>query len=200
MAGARAAFQAAEASVTESTIAAEQGATRAAETEAALPPLRTAESESRTALERARIAGEQSAEAESRARAALNEARTRLDALARDHLHATKLFADAGTAKGRLEAEQQKLVAELVTAPAELEAAGIAEDSALEEMREAEARANRATEEAARIAAESEQARRALAEAEQRARKFFLRLAEAEAELQKLAAGMIAPERVANAE
>jgi chromosome segregation protein len=197
---ARAAFTLAETRVTEATIAAEQAATLAAETEAALPELRTSEAASRTGLERARIAAEQSAEVETRARAALNEARNRLDGLARDLLHANKLVADAQAAKGRLEEEQTRLLAELVYAPAALEAAGTAEDAAIEAMREAEAAANRTTEEAARIAAESDSARRALAEAEQRARKILLRLREAQAEYDKLAAGIIAPERVAAAE
>jgi chromosome segregation protein len=197
---AQAEFALAETRVTETTIAAEQAATRAAETEAALPELRSVESESRTALERARIASEQSAEVETRARAALNEARTRLDALTRDHGHAGKLAADAQAAQERLESEQSRLLAELVGAPAELEAAGVAEDGALEAMREAQALADRATEDAARIAAEATAAGRALAEAEQRARRASLRFSEAQAEYNKIAATLIPPERVAAAE
>ncbi len=197
---AQAEFALAETRVTEATIAAGQAATLAAETEAALPELRTTEADARTALERARIGAEQSAEAETRARAALNEAKTRLDALARDHGHAARLVADAEAAQHRLQEERTRLHAELVNAPAEIEAAGVAEDAALEAMREAEASANRATEDAARIAAESEAARRALAEAEQRARRISLRLAEAETEYNKIAAGLIPAERVAAAE
>jgi chromosome segregation protein len=197
---AHAAFAAAEARVAETTIAAGTAAACAAEAEAALPELRAAEGEARTALERARIAGEQSAAAESQARAALNDASARVEALSRDEAHATRLVADAAAAESRLRAEQSRLLAELVSAPAELEAAGHAEDAALEAMRDAEAEANRATEDAARIAAETDAARRALAEAEQRARRAALRLAEAEAELAKLAAGLIAPARVAAAE
>ena len=67
-------------------------------------------------------------------------------------------------------------------------------------MREAEAATNRLTEDAARIAAEGEAARRALAEAEQRARRLALRLGEAQAEYNKIAASLIPPERVAAAE
>ncbi|OYV36421.1 MAG: chromosome segregation protein SMC, partial [Rhodospirillales bacterium 20-64-7] len=197
---ARTAFAAAEARVVAATAATEQAAAQAALTEAALPELRSAEGAARTALERARIAAEQSAEAETRARAAATEARTRLEALARDHGHAEKLVADAAAAQQRLEEEQRRLAAELVTAPAALEAAGLAEDAALEAMREAEATANRATEEAARIAAESEAARRALAEAEQRARHASLRHGEAAAEYDKIAASVIPAERVAAAE
>ncbi len=193
---AQAEFALAETRVTEATIAAEQAATAAAETEAALPELRTAESHARTALERARIASEQSAEVETRARASLSEARTRLEALTRDHGHATKLVADAQAAQTRLEEEQTRLLAEVVSAPAALEEAGRAEDAAFEAMREAEAEANRATEDAAHIAAESEAARRALAEAEQRARRASLRAGEAQAEYQKIAATLIAQERV----
>jgi chromosome segregation protein len=197
---AQAAFAAAESRVAQATADAAQAATRAAETEAALPELRTAEADSRTALERARIAQEQSAEAETRARAALTEARTRLDTLTRDHTHATKLVADAQAAQARLDEEQTRLLNEVVSAPAALEAAGQAEDAALEAMREAEAAANRATEDAARIAAESDAARRALAEAEQRARRAAGRLAEAQAEFARVAAAIIPPEKVAQAE
>ncbi|HYP62813.1 MAG TPA: chromosome segregation protein SMC, partial [Acidocella sp.] len=121
-------------------------------------------------------------------------------ALTRDHAHATKLVADAEAARTRLEQEQHRLLEETVSAPAELEQAGQAEDAALEAMREAEAETHRATEEAARIAAESEAARRALAEAEQRARRTSLRAAEAAAEYQKIAATLVPPERVAEAE
>ena len=46
--------------------------------------------QARTLLERARIAAEQMKEAETRARAALSEAKTRLDALTRDHGHAAE--------------------------------------------------------------------------------------------------------------
>jgi chromosome segregation protein len=194
------AFALAETRVTEATIAAEQAATRAAETEAALPELRSVESESRTALERARIASEQSAEVETRARAALTEARTRLDALTRDHAHASRLVVDAQAAQTRLEEEQTKLLAELVSAPAALEAAGHAEDAALEAMRAAEATTTKATEDAARIAAEGDAARRALAEAAERARRAATRAAEALAEYNKIAASVIPPERVAAAE
>jgi chromosome segregation protein len=197
---AQAAFAAAEARVTAATIAAGEAAARAAETEAALPELRSAEAESRTALERARIAQEQSAEAETRARAALTEARTRLDILIRDQTHATKSSEDARAAQTRLDEEQTRLLHELVGAPAALEAAGRAEDAGLEAMREAEAAANRATEDAARIAAESDAARRALAEAEQRAKRTAARLAESQAEFSRLAAAIIPPEKLAAAE
>ncbi len=194
------AFAAAESRVTEATVAAGEAAAKAAESEAALPALRTVEAEARTALERARIAAEQSSDVETRARAALTEARTRLDAVTRDHAHAQKLLGDSEAAAQRLAEEQSRLAAELVTAPAALDAAGVAEDAALEAMREAELASNRATEEAARIAAESEQARRAQAEAEQKARRAALRLAEAQAEVAKLEAAVISPARVAAAE
>jgi chromosome segregation protein len=197
---AQAAFAAAERRVAEATVAAGAAAARAAETEAALPELRNAEAESRTALERARIAQEQSAEAETRARAALTEARTRLETLTRDHTHAARLVADAQGAQARLDDEQSRLLREVVSAPAALAEAGAAEDAALEAMREAEAAANRATEDAARIAAESEAARRALAEAEQRAQRAAARLAEAQAAFARLAAAIIPPEAVAMAE
>jgi chromosome segregation protein len=197
---AQAAFAAAEMRVAETTVAAGAAAARAAETEAALPDLRSAEAQARTALERARIAQEQSAEAETRARAALTEARTRLETLSRDHSHATKLVADAEGAQRRLDEEQSRLVREVVSAPALLAEAGAAEDAALEAMREAEAAANRATEDAARIAAESDAARRALAEAEQRAKRAVARLADSQAEFAKVAAAVIPAEMVAVAE
>jgi chromosome segregation protein len=197
---AQAAFAAADARVTEATIAAGAAAALAAETEAALPELRTAEAELRTALERARIAQEQSAEVETRARAALTEARMRLETLTRDHTHATKLVADAQAAQARLDEEQSRLVRDVVSAPALLSEAGAAEDAAFEAMREAEAAANRATEDAARIAAESEAARRALTEAEQRAKRATFRLAEVQAEFAKVAAAIIPQEKVAAAE
>jgi chromosome segregation protein len=197
---AQAAFAAAETRVAEATVAAAAAATRAAETEAILPELRSAEAESRTALERARIAQEQSAEAETRARAALTEARTRLETVTRDLTHAAKLVADAEGAQARLDEEQSRLLREVVSAPALLAEAGAAEDAALESMREAEAAANRATEDAARIAAESEAARRALAEAEQRAKRAAARLAEAQAEFARVAAAVIPPKALAAAE
>lgn len=197
---AQAEFALAEAMVAEATAESLASSARALETEAALPMLRETESQARTGLERARIAAEQMAEAEGRARAALQEARTRLDAVTRDHAHAAKLVGDAQAAQTRLEQEQHRLLEETVSAPAELEAAGQAEDGALEAMREAEAETHRATEEAARIAAESEAARRALGEAEQRARRAGLRAAEAGAEYQKIAATLVPQERVAEAE
>jgi chromosome segregation protein len=197
---AQAAYALAENLVRETTIKAAEAAAHAANTEAALPELRSFEAETRTQLERARIAQEQSAEAETRARAALTEARTRVETLGRDHQHATRLVADAEAAHARLDEEQSRLLEELVGAPSELDAAGQAEDAALEEMRAAEAEANNATEDAARAAAESEAARRALAEAESRARRANLRLAETEAELQRLSATLIPAETLAAAE
>lgn len=197
---AQAAFGLAETRVAEATITATQAAAQAAETEAALPELRRAEADARTLLERARIAQEQSAEAETRARAALNEARTRVDTLARDHAHAAKLATDALAAQERLDNEQSKLLAELVSAPAVLEAAGQDEDLALEAMREAEATANRATEDAARIGAESEAARRALGEAQARAKRASARFTEIDAEYNRLKSALIPAERIAAAE
>ncbi len=197
---AQAQFALAERRVVEATITAEREAGRAAETQAALPELRTAEAQARTGLERARIGAEQSAEVEARARAALAEAGAKLEALSRDHGHATRLVADAQSAQSRLAEEQVLLLAEQVDAPEALAAAGQAEDFAIETLREAQAAADRATEDAARIAAEAEAARRALAEAEQRARRTALRLGEAEAEYQKILGGLIPPERVAAAE
>ncbi|HVE22671.1 MAG TPA: chromosome segregation protein SMC [Acidocella sp.] len=197
---AQAAFAAAEAAVAATAAQAEQAAARAAAAETALPALREEEAASRTALERARIASEQSAEVENRARAALNEARARLDALTRDHGHAQKLVADATAARARLEEEQTRLTQEQAATPAALAEAEEAEATALEAVRGAEADATRATEDAARIAAESEAARRALAEAEQRARRATLRFAEVDAEYKKIAATLIPPERVAAAE
>ena len=197
---AQAEFALAEAMVAEATAESLAATAKAAETEAALPALRETEGQARTALERARIAAEQMAAAESQARTALAEAKTRLDALTRDHAHAAKLVTDAQAAQSRLEEEQRRLLEETVSAPAQLEEAGRAEDATLEAMREAEAATHRATEEAARIAAESEAARRALAEAEQRARRASLRAGEAAAEYQKIAATLVPPARVAEAE
>jgi chromosome segregation protein len=199
-AAAQAAFALAESAVTEATIRAAEAAARAAETESALPALRTTESEARTALERARIAQEQTAEAETRARASLTEAKTRAETLARDHTHASKLVADAQAAQTRLDDEKTRLLQDLVAAPAALRAAELAEDAAIESMREAGAETNRATEDAARIAAESESTRRALAEAEQRARRAAVRLEEIEAEFTRAEATKIPAERVATAE
>jgi chromosome segregation protein len=197
---AQAAFAAADARVTEATIKSAESAAKAAETEAALPELRSAEANARTLLERARIAQEQSAEAETRARAALNEARMRLDTLARDHAHASKSAADAKAAQDRLDEEQTRLLADIVSAPAVLEAAGQDEDAALEAMREAEAAANRATEDAARIGAEAEAARRALDEAQQRARRAATRFAEIDTEYSRLKLTLIPSEQIALAE
>ena len=197
---ARAALALAENAVTEATVAAGLAAAQAAETEALLPALRAAESDARTALERARIAGEQSAEVEARARAALAEARERALTLEQDRDHAARLAADAAAAARRLEEEAARLDAEAQAAPAALREAELAEDAALEAAARAQATADRATEEAARIAAETDAARRALTEAESRDRKLRAGHAEAQAELAKLLAGVIAPQQVAAAE
>jgi chromosome segregation protein len=197
---AQAEFALADAHVTEATVKAAEAAAKAAETEAELPELRSVEANARTLLERARIAQEQSAEAETRARAALNEARMRLDTLARDHAHAAKLAADAEAAQKRLDEEQTRLLSEIVSGPAILEAVGQEEDAALETMREAEAAANRATEDAARIGAEAEAARRALGEAQVRARRASARFAELDAEYERLKLALIPAEDLAAAE
>ena len=197
---ARAALALAETAVTEATVAAGLAAAQAAETEALLPALRAAERDARTALERARIAGEQSAEVEARARAALAEARERALTLEQDRDHAARLAADAAAAARRLEEEAARLDAEAQAAPAALREAELAEDAALEAAGRAQAAADRATEEAARIAAETDAARRTLAEAESRDRKLRAGHAEAQAELAKLLAGVIAPQQVAAAE
>ena len=197
---AQAAFAIAETRVAEAADWAKQGAAKAEEAEAALPPLRETEAQARTLLERARIAAEQVKEAETRARAALAEAKTRLEALTRDHGHAQKLMEDAQDAQARLKAEQRALLEETVSAPAAIAAAADAQDAAYEAMREAEAAATQATENAAHSAAEAEAARRALAEAEGRARRLAQRAAEAKAEHDKIAATLVPPARVAAAE
>lgn len=197
---AQAAFAAAEARVAEAAGLAEAEAAKAEQAEAALPALREAEAQTRTVLERTRIAAEQVKEAETRARAALSEAKTRLDALTRDHGHAQKLVADAQAAKARLDAEQHTLQAETSAAPAVIDEAADAAEAALETMRAAETASTKATEDAARIAAEAEAARHALQEAENRARRLAQRAAETKAEYDKIAATLIPPERVQAAE
>ncbi len=199
-AAAEAAYAAAEAKVAETTTAATAAAAAMAASEAELPTLRGADAASRTALERARIANEHSAAAEAQATASLAQARGRAETLARDHDHASRIADDAAAAAARLDEERTRLTTQAAAAPALLQEAGSAEDLALEAMREAEASANAATESAARLAAEAESARRALAEAEQRARRARLKLGEVEAEHARLAATLIAPERVAAAE
>ncbi|MDE1883623.1 MAG: chromosome segregation protein SMC, partial [Rhodospirillales bacterium] len=197
---AQAAFAAAEARVAETATKTRDAADAAATAEAALPALREAEAQARTLLERARIAAEQVKEAETRARTALAEARTRLEALTRDHSHAEKLVADAQAAQARLEAEQRVLLEETVSAPATIDDAATAQDTAYEAMRAAEAAATRATEDAARIAAEAEAARRALNEAETRAKRAAQRAAEAKAEHDKITLTLVPRARVAAAE
>ena len=106
---AQAALHAAQLAVAAAIDAATQATAHATESAAALPALRTAESDSRTALERHRVAQEQIAAEEERARAALADAARRLGQLRQDLAHAEQLRHDSETAESRLAAEDATL-------------------------------------------------------------------------------------------
>lgn len=188
---AQAAMAQVEARVAQAEVKAREGAAKLAAAEIVLPDLRQAEAQARTVVERARISAEQVQEAQSRARAALVDAKTRLEALVKDHDHAQRLVADAQAALARLEAERTALQDEGSSAPSVMTAAVAEAESALEAVKNAEAVASKAMEDAAKQAAEADAARRTLAEAEARARKLAQRAAETKAEHEKIVATLI---------
>lgn len=197
---AQAAMSLIEAKVEQADIKVRESAAQLAAAEAALPDLRQAEAQVRTVLERTRIAAEQMQEAQSRARAALIEAKTRLDALMRDHGHAQRLVDDAKAAQARLEVERTALQGEGSSAPAVIMVAKSEAEAALDAVKVAEATTTKAMEDAARLAAEVESARRTLTEAEAKAHKMARQAAEAKAEHAKVIATMIPLERLQAAE
>lgn len=197
---AQAAMALVEVRVEQADAKARESAARLAEEELVLPDLRQAEAQARTVLERARIAAEQMQEAQSRAQTALADAKTRLEALGRDHDHAQRLVADAQAAQARLQVERSTLQDEGSSAPAAMKEAAANAQMALEAVKGAEATTTKAMEDAAKLAAELDAARRALAEAETKAQKLSQRAVQATAEHDKIAASIIAPERVQAAE
>ena len=180
-----------EARVAQAEAKAREGAAKVEVAGATLPALREAEAQARTRLERARISAEQMQEARSRALAAMEDAKTRLDALIRDHDHAQRLVADARAAQTRLEAEQLGLQDEGNASPAVIRQASEEAEAALEGVKLAERAANTATEDAARLAAEVESARRALAEAQSKARKLAQRAQDCKTDHEKIVATLI---------
>ncbi len=171
-AAAQAALEAAWQAAAAAAEAAGTASAKATETEAALPPLREAESEARTALERHRVTQEQIAAEEERARAALADAERRLAQLGADLAHARELSRDALAAEERLGAEADALSVACATFPAKIEANEQAVAETADAVRLAEAEANRATEAAAEAAARAQAAVQELTAAEARARRL----------------------------
>jgi chromosome segregation protein len=168
---AQAALHAARLAVAAATEVATQAAAQATEAAAALPALRSAESEARTGLERHRVAQEQIAAEEERARAALADTARRLGQLRQDLTHAEQLSRDSDAAEQRLATEDMRL-AEAASGYAEhVDAAEAAAAHAADSVRVAEAEANRATEAAAEAGARAEALAQLLAQAEQRWRR-----------------------------
>ncbi len=178
---AQAALHAARLAVAAATEAATQAATRATDAAAALPALRSAESDARTGLERHRVAQEQIAAEEERARVALADAARRLGQLRQDLSHAEQLSRDLETAEQRLGTEDTQLAEADSGYAARAETAEAAATQAAEAVRAAEAEANRATEAAAEAGARAQALAQLLTQAEQRWRRLdeqFIRLTE----------------------
>jgi chromosome segregation protein len=168
---AQAALHAARLAVAAATEAATLAATQATEAAAALPTLRSAESEARTGLERHRVAQEQIAAEEERARAALADAARRLGQLRQDLSHAEQLSRDSDAAEQRLATEDLQLGAADLGYAERAEAAEMAVTHAADAVRAAEAEANRTTEAAAEAGARAQALAQLLTQAEQRWRR-----------------------------
>ena len=190
---AEAALHAARMAVAAATEAATQAAAQAAEAAAALPPLRSAESDARTALERHRVAQEQIAAEEERARAALADATRRLTQLGQDLAHAEQLRNDSESAESRLAAEDFTLAEADADFTARASVAETKLAEATETVRVAEAEANRATEAAAEANARAQTVARQLGEAEQRWRRLDQQFAQVRTERDQISALAVDP-------
>jgi chromosome segregation protein len=186
LAAATAARSEAEATVATAEREAETARTAASDAAEALPPLRDTEADARTNLERCRIAREHLASEESRARAALNEARRHIAQLLEDLAHAGQIRADALTAEARL-AEEDEVLADLAaTHHDKIRDAEANAVEAGEEAGTAEREANHAMAAAAEANAQAQSAVRGVAGAEQSVRRLLEQIArarEAHAEL-----------------
>jgi chromosome segregation protein len=197
---AQAALHAAGIAVAEATAAATAATALATEAAAGLPALRESEGETRTALERHRVAQEQIAAEEERARTALGEAVRRLEQLRHDLAHAEQLRRDAAAAEERLRAEDVAL-AEAESGHAEHAAATeSAAVAAAEAARATETHANRATEAAAEANARIQSVSQLLLQAEQRARRLAEHAARLAGERERIAAQQVDPARLDSAQ
>ncbi|HEY7576765.1 MAG TPA: chromosome segregation protein SMC, partial [Acetobacteraceae bacterium] len=190
---AEAALHAARMAVAAATDAAMQAAAQATEAAAALPALRSTESEARTALERHRVAQEQLAAEEERARSALADASKRLAQLSEDLMHAEQLRNDSAAAEARLGAEDAALAEADSGYPSLAESAKAAATAAAEAVHSAEGDANRATEAAAQANALAQALARQMTDAEARWQRLERQFAEVQAEYGRVAAQAIDP-------
>ena len=196
---AEAALHDARMAVAAATEAATQAATIAADAAAALPPLRSTESDARTALERHRVTQEQIAAEEERARTALADATVRLAQLGQDLAHAEQLRKDSEAAESRLAAEDAELAEADAGYPAQSEAAEATVVAAVEAVRIAEADSHRASDAAAEANARVQTVTRQLADAEQRWRRLDQQLEQIRTERDRIGSQAIDPEALETA-
>ena len=187
------ALHAAQSAVTDLVARATNTATEATASAAALPSLREQEGQSRTALERHRLTGEALAAEEARARAALQAVEARLRQLQADLGHAEHLLREADGAVARLAEEDSGLEAESLSHPNRLVAAESAVGNSEEQARSADNESNRTTEHAAELAARHRALTEALGQAEIRARRLAEQAARLATEQQTVGARIVAP-------
>jgi chromosome segregation protein len=196
---ATAALHAAGMAVAAATDAATVATARAAETTAALPPLREIEANARTVLERYRVSQEQIAGEEQQAKVALGEAQRRIGQLRHDLNHAEQLQRDAVAADLRLVTEEATLAEADSGHDDRATAADAAAIAATDAVRVAEAEANRATEAAAEANARAQAATQLLAQAEQRANRLNEQFRTVNQDRQRVAAQQVDPAAIAKA-
>lgn len=171
----------------------------AAETTAALQPLREIESNARTILERYRVSQEQVAGEEQAAKVALAEAQRRIGQIRQDLTHAGDLQRDAGAANQRLVTEETGLNEANVGHEDRAATAEVAMTAAAEAVRAAEADANRATEAAAEANARAQAAAQLLSQAQQRANRFNEQFRTISQDRERVAAQQVDPAVIARA-
>ena len=191
-----AALHAAQSAVAAAVTAATAASAHATAAAAALPAMRGAEGEARTSLERLKIAREQLAAEEMRARSALAATDARVSQIAADLGHAEQSRRDAAAAATRLAEEDARLATEDSAHPPRLERAEAAGIAAAEAVRDADAAANRATELAAELAARHRALTDALAQAEQRACRRAEQAARLAEDRARVAAELVEPGRL----
>ena len=164
-----------------------------ARAQAALPGLRESEAEARASLDRARQAQETLAAEAARTQAAAEAARLRHQQIARDLDHAQALLLEAEGTDSRLLAEADRLHAECLTHPAALEAARTAAEAAAADLVHADHAATEAAARAAQAQARASATRQVLDQAEARARRARDAAARLDAERASVAAQAVAP-------
>lgn len=189
----------AQIAVAAATDAATAATAHAAETTAALQPLREIESNARTILERYRVSQEQVAGEEQAAKVALAEAQRRIGQIRQDLTHAGDLQRDAGAANQRLVTEETGLNEANVGHEDRAAAAEAAMNAAAEAVRAAEADANRATEAAAEANARAQAAAQLLSQAQQRANRFNEQFRTISQDRERVAAQQVDPAVIARA-